>query len=172
MEGEYRQLIQTSSPMNNPEDRYVRNLKKSHPDKPRECLHCKLFLESKKYKQGYSLIHRALGNHIKPLYECDTIDEALFTNEKIPKKVLFILPHPKERIRYEEYIKEYYQDYIVYTTYAIKCSPDDTVPKLHHTRMCSNFLRQEIEEIQPDLVITLGGISKEAWKEIEDENNQ
>ena len=135
---------------------YVRDLKKEHPDMPANCLRCALFKDADTYKTEYSLIYS--------------------TADVNAVRVLFVVSPARVRgFDLMEYldgcIKEYFYDCNVYLTYAAKCFPfkDRSVKIMaSHLQECSTFLKEDVDNINPDFIILCGAASRQGFGNIKD----
>ena len=147
----------------------LRELRKIHPDKPESCLRCRYFLGCKSYKISFRVFSYPT---IK------TWDDILIDKEKT---VLLVAMNPgieEDKINkilvgksgqlLEKYVQEYLSDHIVYVTNAVKCyTPKDSLMKnseisLSHIRYCNDFLKKDIEDIKPDIIVALGKVARQA----------
>lgn len=135
---------------------YVRDLKKQYPDKPSECLKCQLFLHCKSYKLPYRVFHAGKVNK-KILLVGQNAGEQEDTEGRV-----FV---GKSGQLMKEYVEDYFSDYLVYVTNAVKCYTPEK-PELIHVRACQKFLKEDIETINPDVIIALGDIAKKSLQEL------
>lgn len=132
----------------------VRQLKKEYPDKPRECLHCQLFLHCKNYKLPYRILNKNAKSK-KVLIVCQNPGK----QEDAQGRILV----GKSGELLGQYIRDYISDFNVYATNAVKCFSSST-PQMQHIRSCSQYLKQDIENIRPDVIVAMGDVAKQALK--------
>jgi len=139
---------------------YVKDLKKTNPDKPSNCLRCALFMDSDNYKVKYTLFHSPVGNE----------PEA---------KILIVLKDGTQRDVADSILKDYvyrwYSECAVYITYAIKCFPitdKDIKIAAVHEKECSEFLQDDIDKLKPDHVIVMGSVAKNTNKYREEKEKE
>lgn len=125
--------------------RYVREVKKEHPDKPRECHHCQLFLYCDNYMEPAQQLHHGTSG----------------------KAILIICESPDIDIQVlGRYINKHLNDHDVWLTTSVKCSPKGFKMKKAFINYCSKFVKEDINNIGADTVITLGSWALESWKEV------
>ena len=156
----------------------LRELRKIHPDKPESCLRCRYFLGCKSYKihGRYFYVPESVYDNI--YLHIETENPKLDTPYKI---ILLVAMNPgieedktneilvgKSGRLLEKYVQEYLSDHIVYVTNAVKCyTPKDSLMKnseipLSHIRYCNDFLKNDIDWIQPDIIVALGKVASQA----------
>lgn len=134
------------------EREYVRDLKKIHPDKPKNCLHCQLF----KYCEQ--------DEYMQMAQQLNSGDSG--------KTVLFIGETPEyDRTTLKKYIDRHLKDHSVWITTALKCPVGKITIKKEFINQCSKFTKEDIDNIDPDVVISLGTWALETYKEVSNETN-
>lgn len=145
---------------------HLREVRKKHPDKPDCCQRCKVFTECQSYKLPYRLLHEGLGSNPKTALlvlmnpGTDEDKEGAILVGKTGKKVM-------------EYIQEHLADHNVYGTNAVKCFTSahfmTKTSKIPSTivRFCNDYLKEDIAEIKPDIIVAMGETAQEALDYLE-----
>lgn len=156
----------------------LRKLRELHPDKPDNCLRCRYFLDCKSYKVGGRLfwpkdlfgVEEITGKNSK--YKIALLVAMNPGVEEDKANEILIGPAGKKLM---EYVEEYLSDHIVYVTNAVKCYiPNENFNKkgeipLANIRYCNQFLKEDIYNLKPDIIVGLGKIACEALDLISEE---
>lgn len=138
--------------------RYVRELKKEYPDKPRECLHCQLFLRCKSYKIPHRLLHKGGDKVILLVLMNPGANEDRLNKILVGKSGKLLMT----------YVETYFNDHTVYATNAVKCYNGEGDNKVElakeHSKQCSIYLKEDIETIKPDVIISMGKVAQTAME--------